>query len=117
MKRVMPAVGVPGLVLALMLSTQIVTLVGQQQHIHTDAREQFRVEPQRVEEGPVVDGILDDAVWQRAAVIDNFTQQEPEEGKPATERTEVLLLYDAAQLYIGVRAHDSSSNGIIATEM
>ncbi len=109
--------GAPGLALILLSSTQAATLTAQEPHNHSEAREQFRVEPQRVEKGPVVDGVLDEAVWQRAAVIDNFTQQEPAEGQPATERTEVLLLYDAAQLYIGVRAYDSNPNAIIATEM
>ena len=92
-------------------------LVGAQQHNHGDSHEQYRVEPRRVEEGPVVDGVLDDAVWQLATVIDNFTQQEPAEGEAGTERTEVRLLYDAARLYIGLRAYDSNPDGIIATEM
>lgn len=92
-------------------------LSGAQQHNHGENHEQYRVEPRRVEEGPVVDGMLDDAVWQLAPVIDNFTQQEPAEGEAGTERTEVRLLYDAARLYIGLRAYDSDPNGIIATEM
>lgn len=92
-------------------------LAGAQQHNHSERREQYRVEPQRVDEGPVVDGVLDEAVWQRATVIDTFTQQEPAEGRAATERTEVLLLYDATRLYVGVRAHDSNPTGIVATEM
>jgi len=90
---------------------------GAPQRNQSDNRERYRVEPQRVEKGPLVDGVLDETVWQHATVIDTFTQQEPAEGQPATERTEVLLLYDATHLYIGVRAHDSSPNGIVATEM
>ena len=79
--------------------------------------ERYRVEPVQVEQGPQIDGQLDEEVWQQAAVIDDFIQQEPSEGDPATERTVVRLLYDAANLYIGVEAYDSQASGIIATEM
>ena len=69
-----------------------------------------------MEQGPLIDGILDDEVWLQAAVIDEFIQQEPSEGDPATERTVVRLLYDEHSLYIGVEAHDSLPDAIIATE-
>ena len=58
-----------------------------------ESRQLYEVAAVRVDEAPVLDGVLDDAVWQRASVIDQFVQQEPEEGAPATERTEVLILY------------------------
>ncbi|MCZ6491279.1 MAG: DUF5916 domain-containing protein [Acidobacteria bacterium] len=80
-------------------------------------RERFTIEAVRVEKGPILDGILDDAVWRFAPMVEQFVQQEPEEGDPATERTEVRVLYDARHLYIGVHAFDSDPSGIIATEM
>ena len=64
----------------------------------------------------MIDGRLDEEVWLEAAVIDEFIQQEPSEGDPATERTVVRLLYDARSLYIGVEAYDSEPGGVIATE-
>ena len=79
--------------------------------------ERYRVEPVRVEEGPRIDGRLDEEIWLQAAVIDEFVQQEPSEGDPATERTVVRLLYDAGALYIGVEAYDTDPEGVIATEM
>ena len=78
--------------------------------------ERYRVEPVRVEQGPTLDGRLDEEVWLEAAVIDDFVQQEPAEGDPATERTVVRLLYDAEVLYIGVEAYDTDPDGVIATE-
>ncbi|MCH7564504.1 MAG: carbohydrate binding family 9 domain-containing protein [Gemmatimonadetes bacterium] len=80
-------------------------------------RARFTIEAVRVEKGPILDGILDDAVWRFAPMVEQFVQQEPEEGDPATERTEVRVLYDARHLYIGVHAFDSDPSGIIATEM
>lgn len=52
---------------------------------------------------PVIDGVLDDAVWQDAAFIDEFHQIIPVEYAPLSERTEVRLLYDDDALYVGVK--------------
>src|SRR6266498_4410931 len=52
---------------------------------------------------PIIDGNLDDRVWKTAAVINHFTQVEPEEGSGPSENTEVRLLYDRDNLYIAVR--------------
>jgi hypothetical protein len=69
----------------------------------------------RASQSPKVDGVLDEAEWQSAPAIDQFVQQEPQEGQPATDRTEVRVLYDEGHLYIGVKAY--SSIGVTATEM
>jgi len=79
--------------------------------------EPHQIEARRADRAPAVDGVLDEPVWRTAAMVDSFTQQEPSDGAPATERTEVRLLYDAEHLYIGVRAFDSQPDGVIATEM
>ena len=87
-------------------------------HDHgADGRDQYRIEVHRVEVVPTIDGAVGEDEWRGAAVIDSFTQQEPSDGAPATERTEVRLLYDSQRLYIAVLAYDSSPVGVIATEM
>ena len=59
--------------------------------------------------GPVeVDGVLDEASWAHAPVIDRFIQSRPDRGMPLTEETEVRLLYDDETLYIGVEMWDRS---------
>ena len=65
-------------------------------------------------DAPRIDGILDDEAWKLAPVATNFVQLEPEEGRPASERTEVRVLYGHDALYIGVRAFDSSPDSIAA---
>jgi hypothetical protein len=45
-------------------------------------------------------------VWSQALVMSDFTQIDPDEGQPATERTEVRVLYDDRALYVGVRLFD-----------
>jgi hypothetical protein len=79
------------------------------------SRERPSIQATRIDEAPRIDGTLDEAVWQLAPAIDQFTQQEPAEGQPASDRTEVRILYDSAHLYVGVRAF--ASEPIVATEM
>ena len=62
-----------------------------------------------------VDGRLDDAAWELAALLHGFTQFMPVEGGPASQRTEVLLLVDADAIYFGVRAYDDDPAAIRAT--
>ena len=61
-------------------------------------------------EAPVIDADLSDAAWEKAAVIDDFTQRSPNPYEPATERTVVRILYDENNLYISFyRASGSTS--------
>jgi hypothetical protein len=61
---------------------------------------------------PVIDGQLLDESWSRAEVLSDFTQNDPDEGQPATERTEVRVLYDDRALYVGVRLFDRQATEI-----
>ena len=54
-----------------------------------------------------IDGRLDEPAWAAAPVTSTFTQIDPAEGQPATQRTEVRVLYDDEALYVGVRLHDT----------
>ncbi len=67
-------------------------------------------------EPPTIDGVVEDPIWSTAQVITDFVQAEPYEGEPATERTEVRLLYDETHLYLGVVCYDSDPDGIIVTD-
>jgi len=64
-----------------------------------------------------LDGVLSEEVWKRAQVVDTFRQREPNEGEPASERTEVRILMDRKYLYVGVICYDSEPEKIIAKEM
>ena len=70
----------------------------------------------RVSEPPTIDGLLDERGWAQATPIGDFVQSEPTEGQPATERTDVRLLYDNKMLYIGVVCFDSDPSRIVATD-
>jgi hypothetical protein len=62
------------------------------------------------EQAPTIDGRLDDAIWRTAALIDTFVQEEPIEGAPATERTEVRVAFDRETLFFGIQVHYSDVN-------
>ncbi len=63
-----------------------------------------------------LDGELEESAWEKANKISNFTQRELQEGQPATETTEVAILYNDTHLYIGLWAFDSEPGKIIAKE-
>src|SRR5205809_7825823 len=64
-----------------------------------------------------VDGVLDEPDWEAATPIGEIRQREPHQGAEASEATEVKLLYDNQNLYIGVMCFDSNPEGIIGTQM
>ncbi len=56
---------------------------------------------------PQIDGRLTDAAWELGGIATDFVQREPRTGVLATERTTVIVLYDDAALYVGMRMFDS----------
>ena len=77
----------------------------------------YRARALRAGAPPRIDGRLDDPAWAEAAGAGGFIQREPEEGRPATERTEVRILYDDETIYFGVRCFDREAGRIVANEM
>ena len=64
-----------------------------------------------------LDGVPDEAAWARAAPISDFRQQDPLNGEPATERTEVRVLYDERRLIVGVICFDSEPGRVLGNQM
>ncbi len=65
----------------------------------------------------VIDGVLDETVWQTVPSIGDLIQRQPNPGDQPSERTEVKLLHNADYLYLGVVAYDSEPDEIIGTQM
>ncbi len=61
---------------------------------------------------PKIDGKLENPLWEKGAVLDTFTQFEPQEGAQPSEKTVAYLGYDKKNLYIAVRCFDSSPKAI-----
>ena len=68
----------------------------------------------RAETAPVIDGLLDDAAWQTAAIVDDLHEIQPIEYDPASERTVIYLTYTDDALYVGAMLYDSEPDQITA---
>jgi hypothetical protein len=61
---------------------------------------------------PVIDGHLSDETWAQSIPVSGFTQRDPDEGRPATDDTEIRILYDDAALYVGARMFDRDPSAL-----
>ena len=66
----------------------------------------------RADPAPVLDGVLDDAVWQMATPVTGFRRDRPGDGLPAAEKTEVRVAYTDDALYVGARMYDRDPSRI-----
>jgi len=69
----------------------------------------------RVEADVSIDGRLDEPVWSQAIRLAGFSQYQPVDGRPAEEKTEVLVWYSPSSIYFGIIAHDTDPDSIRAT--
>ena len=67
-------------------------------------------------EKPLIDGHVDDMSWSTTESFSAFVQQEPNDGEPATERTEIRFLLDRQNLYIGVICFDDEPENILVSQ-
>ena len=65
---------------------------------------QLKVAVPRLDESIDVDGRLDDPAWSKAARLTDFSQYSPNDGRPAEQKTEVLVFYSPTSIFFGVRA-------------
>ena len=82
--------------LALSSSSPLLTYPGREN--------QLKVAVPRLEESVEIDGKLDEPAWSKAAHLTDFSQYSPNDGRPAEQKTEVLVYYSPTSIYFGVRA-------------
>ncbi len=105
---------VQGILLFLLLITALpVGLLHAQ-----NAESQREIKAYRLSENQQVklDGRVEESFWKQVDPATGFRMQEPEEGAPATEETEVRIAYDREYLYIGAILYDSEPSKIKATQ-
>lgn len=76
-----------------------------------------KIEAIKINTRPIIDGILNDSLWNLAKPISDFIQQEPFPGSPPSFRTEVKVLYNNESLFIGVFCQDPQPDKIVAREL
>ena len=62
---------------------------------------------------PVINGVLDDEAWQSGDWAGGFTQNQPYNGKPETQRTEFKIVFDDNNLYVAIKAFDTAPDSIV----
>ena len=60
----------------------------------------------RIGEAPLIDGVLDDRVWDLVAWSGDFVQRDPDDGAPPSQASEFKVVYDDNALYFAFRLHD-----------
>ena len=82
-----------------------------------DAAGRVTLRAVRVDTPPRIDGRLDEPVYAAVEAMTDFVQTEPSEGAPASEKTEVWLLFDDENLYVMARCWESRPDRTMASEM
>ena len=69
----------------------------------------------RIEESPVIDGLLDEPFWHLADRAEAFYQRNPNMGEPATFPIIVRIVYTPQTIYIGFEIHSGNPSGLVST--
>lgn len=85
--------------------------------VSRDERGRVTLRAVRIDTPLAVDGLLEESVYRNVPAVSDFLQQEPREGEPATEKTEVWVLFDQKNVYVTARCWDSHPERIVANEM
>ena len=85
--------------------------------INRDAARHATIRAVRLTTPMRIDGRLDEAVYDQVPAMSDFIQNDPKEGAPATEKTEVWIFFDADNVYVSARLSDSHPERLIANEM
>ncbi len=71
-----------------------------------DGRTDVRLTAPEADSLVTVDGRLNEAVWQRAALLTGFSLYQPVDGRPAPDSTEVRVWYSSTAIFFGIRAFE-----------
>ena len=85
--------------------------------ISRDASGRATIRAVRVTTPIRIDGALDEALYTSVPPISDFIQQEPREGDPATEKTEMWVAFDDHNVYVSFRCWESEPDRLVANEM
>jgi len=97
---------------ALLALLSLIPALGLAETLKEDPRKRVVTIP-RLDSPAIIDGKLDEAVWEQAVVIENLYQTRPNEFAPASEPTTVRLFYTEHAIYVSARAFDSQPENIV----
>src|SRR2546428_13757853 len=74
--------------------------------VYSGRRGELVVRPPRLDAEIVLDGVLNEPAWRKAAILAGFSQYRPVDGRPADDSTQVLVWYSPSAIYFGVPAYE-----------
>jgi len=101
--------------LALLLALQTSAAEPRSGPVYSGLAKQLDVRIPRFEDVVKIDGVLDEPVWSRAAVLTGFSLYRPVDGRPADDSTAVLVWYAPDAIYFGIRAYEAHGHVVRAT--
>ncbi|MBL7828953.1 MAG: carbohydrate binding family 9 domain-containing protein [Saprospiraceae bacterium] len=94
----------------IMTGTVIFLTIGLQ--AQSQLAEKRHIEATRISEKIKIDAELNESIWQNSPIAENFVFMWPTPGQPATQKTQVMVAYDDAALYIAARCFDTQPDSI-----
>lgn len=85
--------------------------------INRDASGNATIRTMRLPSPLILDGALDEAPYRDVPAISGFIQQEPAEGQPATDTTEIWVFFDDKNLYIGAKMWESEPGRRVTSDL
>ena len=76
----------------------------------------YRIHPKKTDQPLVIDGFLNEEIWEYAEVADDFFMILPTDGKKASQHSEARILYDEKNIYFGVVFYNNSVKGDYTVE-
>ncbi len=105
------------LIIILCVSGSSVSISTAQDSAQSGALSPYKYKIKAVQSRIALDGLLTESAWAEAQPIGEIRQREPHQGEAASERTEVKLVFDDENIYVGVMCFDSEPSRIIGTQM
>jgi hypothetical protein len=84
---------------------------------YESARAERRLTAIKTTEKIMIDGRLSEGAWANAPIAKDFLQNEPKEGQPSAELSEVRVLYDSDNIYFGAYLHDSQAKRVVISDL
>ena len=65
------------------------------------------------DDAPIIDGSINDAIWNTVEWSGGFIESDPDENTPPTEQSQFKIIYDTKYLYVALRAFDKDPDNIV----
>lgn len=91
------------LVIMIILNLSVVMLMAEDNKVR---RPITFMSIETIEQAPKLDGVLDDACWDKSVKVDQFYLTAGDHGAPAKQKTEAYVSYDDEFLYVAFKCYD-----------